>query len=206
MPGEQLHITDGAGHLFSAHLMEEKPRVRLKIKTKEYFPPRQPKVILAVGFIRANRLEMILEKGTELGVSGFYLLNSAHANYFSRNISRWERILRQAIKQSLQYHLPEIQVLDSLEHFIEISRQWSRRYAAIDRGYPSLLATLSGTRFNTRETVCLAIGPEGGFDAAEVALFERNEFRLISLGNMRLRTETAALSGISIIQQYIHQS
>lgn len=203
-PGEPLAVTDGVGNLFRTTIISERPQVRLKINGREHHPLPRPKLILAVGFIRPNRLEFILEKGTELGVSAFYLIQTAYANYATGNTDRWQKILRQAMKQSLQYYLPQVQVFASLHDFLTSSEFCTLRLAAIDRNHPPLLDVLN-EQFNAKpESVCLAIGPEGGFNPEEVDLFQEYGFHAVSLGKSRLRTETAALSGISIIRQFIH--
>ncbi len=197
--GDSITVTDGAGHVYRTTVSSQNP-FRLKIEDKRHQPQQEPFIALAVGFIRPNRLEFILEKGTELGVNHFYLLRTEYANYASRNLSRFHKVLRQAIKQSQRYYLPHLQIFSSLEDFLNSAPPFEIRIAAIDAGFPSL-----GNSMDRKgRSYLLMIGPEGGLSKKEVALLKDSDFTLVSLNSHRLRAETAAISGIAIIQQYIH--
>jgi 16S rRNA (uracil1498-N3)-methyltransferase len=203
--GDTIFITDGQGTLYRTRLTAEKPQVRLFIESQEKKTAAGLPLALAVGFIRPNRLDFILEKGTELGVSHFYLIRSAFSNYGTQNINRFQKILRQAIKQSVRYHLPQISAFASLQEFIDSKRAYDVPLAAVDSSYPSLFKTLSRLPNDAdKQSFCLTVGPEGGFKQDELGLLKEANFQFVSLGAHRLRTETAAISGISLIQQYIH--
>jgi 16S rRNA (uracil1498-N3)-methyltransferase len=150
-------------------------------------------------------MDYMIEKCTELGVSNFYLIQTRHSNYFSKNISRFEKITRQAIKQSLQYYLPNISVYSSLEQFIQKVSAYSYKIAAISADKSSLFSNLFDFRRDSGQSFLYIVGPEGGFSQDETVLLTENGFSSVSLGMNRLRTETAAITGISLIEQYIQQ-
>lgn len=204
--GDVIHVTDGTGKLFKTIISELNPNVRLTILGQQTYTPLLPRIHLAVGFIRPARLEFILEKATELGVHKISLLHTRYATYSTANTRRFDKILRQALKQSLQFFLPGIGIHPSLEHFVTSIPDNGARIAAIAPEYPSLLNFLNnGLDLSLQNDILLAIGPEGGFSEAEIDLMDRHGFSKISLGRTRLRTETAAISGLSILHVLLNQ-
>jgi len=202
--GDAVWITDGQGRVYKTLIVRKKPHLTLKIENRSRFARRGPHIILAVGFIRANRLDFLIEKGTELGVTAFHLIRSHYANYHSSNMSRFGKITRQAIKQSRQYYLPEIILHSDFQSFFEQSRSFDIRLAAIDSEQPRLMERLNTVLYEKVKAICLLVGPEGGFSEEEIRTINANGFKGVSLGKSRLRTETAAISGLSVIQQYIN--
>lgn len=203
--GDTVFVTDGQGNLYRTRLTAEKPQVRLFIEEREQKAADEAPVALAVGFIRPNRLEFILEKGTELGVSHFHLIRSAFSNYGTQNTDRFQKILRQAIKQSVRFHLPHISTYASMQEFTTGGTKYDVTLAAVDSSYPSLWRTLNELPAGeANQSFCFTVGPEGGFRRDELDLLKEARFQFVSLGAHRLRAETAAISGISLIQQYIH--
>ncbi|NOX89842.1 MAG: 16S rRNA (uracil(1498)-N(3))-methyltransferase [Calditrichaeota bacterium] len=203
--GDILTVTDGRGTLFTSRITQLSPHLELHIESSEKQPFPQTEIILASGFIKQNRMEFILEKGTELGIKKFLFFKSRFANYFSSNTKRYEKIVRQALKQSLQSYLPGIQVFDSFEKFVSYGRSFETRLVAVDPKFSSLFDLFSDGIVDSNKPVLVVIGPEGGFSPEEIELFKNNRFTCFSLGKNRLRTETAAISAISIINHYIQQ-
>ena len=200
--GDTVHVTDGRGKLYITVLYSTRPRVQLTIIKEKLYPRPLPFIGLAIGFIRPNRLDFILEKGTELGVNAFHLVRTENANYMSTNHSRYEKIIRQALKQSVKFHKPELYFYSSLEEFVQsaISR-YQTKIAATVRSAPSILPSFGRTYQDGN--VLIAIGPEGGFSESEMKMLENDGFLCVSLGDTRLRSETAALSAVAAIQLFI---
>lgn len=203
-PGDSVMVTDGQGTLYSGIIRETVPKLKVQIQTKEKKEKRRTQLMLACGFIKQNRMDFILEKGTELGVNTFHFFRSYYANYFSVNTVRFQKIVRQALKQSLRFYLPEIQVHASLNEFFNGLCSAPTRFIAIDSSYPNLLKWNSNDRLKNADSVTVAIGPEGGFVPNEIEQFTKNGFSGVSLGTNRLRTETAAIAAVSIIKQFIN--
>ncbi len=204
--GDVISVTDGKGWLFRTTITETKPQLTLRIDQKEYRERRFPPPALAFSFIRPQRMEFILEKGTELGVSHFLLFEGEHSNFKTRNTKRFEKILRQAMKQSLRFYLPAIIVCDSLQDILSRSEDYDVCFAALDQRYPPILEATAKSGVDASAQVLLLIGPEGGFSENEVkAIHDHETWQGVSLGLKRLRSETAAVSAIAAIQMYIHQ-
>ncbi|MGD9486702.1 MAG: 16S rRNA (uracil(1498)-N(3))-methyltransferase [Calditrichaceae bacterium] len=204
--GDTILITDGKGSLYQTVIESKKPDLVLKIEKCEYHTPPEQQIGLGIGFIRPSRLEFALEKGTELGISKFYIFRSQFSNYYSDNTDRYEKILRQAMKQSLQYYLPELIVYHSLDEFIQATYEYNHKIAAVSSEFPALLQFLNRHQCNEQNrSILISIGPEGGFSDREIQLLTETSFLPISLGKNRLRAETAAITAISAIQLYIQQ-
>jgi 16S rRNA (uracil1498-N3)-methyltransferase len=191
--GDEIHFTDGQGRLYSGIIDKTRPLLKVRHALVKESAPVTVSVSLAVGFIRPARMDFIIEKGTELGVQKFYLLSTRHSNYFTPNTLRWQKIARQAIKQSLHLFLPGIVTVRSLNELIPLLPQ-SAVKMVFEQSAPRLLSEiLSRPDSLTSTNIIFLIGPEGGLSAAEIEFVERNDFQPVSLGPYRLRTETAAL-------------
>jgi len=202
-PGEKLTITDGNGNLFYTRLSNQNSPLTLSITRTEKILRPKADIALAFGFIRPSRLDFILEKGTELGARQFYIFRSEHSNYISKNKKRYEKIIRQAMKQSRQFYLPEINISASFESFISETSKFDYKFAAIDSNAPSIMPELENMPLSESPSVLLVIGPEGGFSNDETAIFKNNNFHAFSLGPNRLRSETAAIASLSMVKLYL---
>ncbi|MBD3226303.1 MAG: RsmE family RNA methyltransferase [Caldithrix sp.] len=202
--GQSIIVTDGEGRKIYGSIIQTKPIVVAEIDSVETMPRPKPAVALAVGFIRPNRLELLLEKGTEIGIQAFYLLGTEYANYISKNEHRFTKVIRQAIKQSVQFFLPKIAIFDNFNKFLVQVQNYRHKIVATSANDPALHDRLSVLNDSLREDVCLLIGPEGGLSSDEIGLAQANGFISVSLSENRLRTETAAISAAAITQLFLH--
>lgn len=195
--GDPADITDGIGHHYTGTIISLKPKVTIQVESEKKASGDLQKISLGIGFIRPNRLEFVLEKCTELGVNIYYLFKSEYSNYFSDNNKRFEKILRQAIKQSNRFYLPELHLCPSFKEFLELTHQIPIKIAAIAPESPALKKVFE---HNEPNDTLIAIGPEGGFSENEIVLMKDNDFHDVSLGRNRLRAETAAMAAVSYLQ------
>lgn len=202
--GDALTVTDGQGTLFWGEIVQTSPQVRVRILRKE-MKETPPNIALACGFIKQNRMDFILEKGTELGVQTFHFFRSHYANYFSANTTRLQKVVRQALKQSLHYFFPKIFLHPNLEAFFDHQpSSQTLKLIAIDSTYPTLRNLFEQNRWQASTGVMISVGPEGGFTREEIERFKSNGYLGFSLGKHRLRAETAAIASIAGIQQWIN--
>jgi 16S rRNA (uracil1498-N3)-methyltransferase len=192
--GDSLHLTDGLGLHFTGRIRTLKPRVIIEVEKSDFVEADAQKIALGIGFIKTDRLETALEKCTELGVNTFYIFRSEYANYFSNNLDKFTKILRQAIKQSNRFYLPDIHLCSTFKDFLSKTSSIQIKIAAIDPNCPPLSSIIP---FPLNTSKIMTIGPEGGFSAAEVQQLNEMDFKSVSLGAYRLRAETAAIAGIS---------
>ncbi len=190
--GDVVYVTDGKGHRYKTEILKiERRKVLSKILAQEYIEPGKFGLSLAFVPIKGWRNDFIIEKGTELGVRSFFLFASKHAvvtNLSSTKIDRLKKIALSAMLQSQQYYLPEISFHKDLNGLIAQFENYDCVLLADKHGKTEVP--------QNAKSVLYIVGPEGGFDPDEVALFERNSAQLIALGKNRLRSETAAITGI----------
>lgn len=198
--GDTLHFTDGRGKLYSGHIISTKPEVRAQYKlVKDMGWPSASMSTLAVGFIRPSRLDYMIEKTTELGIRKFLLFASQHGNYSTTNISRFEKIIRQAMKQSLRFYLPEIYVFSNFKSLLKEISIIKHKFVADQNAEQHIKDLVRKTDVSDSDDIVFLIGPEGGFSDDEIKSVNANGFNSFSFGNNRLRTETAAISAVLYI-------
>ena len=191
--GDLLQLTDGKGRRATGRILQEKvSQCRLEItdiQSVERF--RSGEIHLAVAPTKnADRMEWLVEKATELGCNGFHFFQSERTARSHLNLERLERVALSAIKQSGQYHLPEIKWHKQLQQL---------PLADFDR---IVIADLSSshTRLNPIpfRKMLLLIGPEGDFTAEELVWLGTQKTESIRFLPQVLRTETAALYALSL--------
>ncbi len=143
---------------------------------------------------KAERNEWMVEKMTELGVQRINFLVSEHTHRETVNrvvnMERLHRIALSAMKQSQQYYLPEIKLFTSMKNFFEQNAAEARYIAYVADGQVN---EHLAQKVMDGESVAVLIGPEGDFSPAEIQEALDHGFQPVSLGDTRLRTETAAV-------------
>jgi len=194
--GERLTLTDGQGCEYEAEIIDiQKSKMVARVLQKQ-FVPRKVGVEIAVGFVpvKGMRNDTIIEKCTELGVAKFIMFSSEHAvvrDLGEQKIERFRKIAQSAMVQSQQYYLPEILQVKGIEEMLQICKGYDRVLVADPKGKDELP---SGVR-----KALVVIGPEGGFSDTEMDLLAKRGALLFGLGSTRLRSETAAIVGVTKI-------
>lgn len=201
--GDEVFLIDGAGCFFKAQLsLVTKSRCLYDIV--ERLPQEKTwygRIAIAMAPTKViDRVEWTLEKATEIGVDEFSLLNCAFSERRNVKLERLDKIVVAAVKQSRKAWKPLLNDLQSFEHFVKQPRKGVKYiahcYAEIDK--KDLYSEL--TQLNCDEEVTILIGPEGDFSIEEVRLAMSQGYVSVSLGQSRLRTETAALAATMIAQ------
>lgn len=197
--GTVFKVTNGSGEIFDAVMREAHPKkavVELSNPQKGYdFWPF--KLCIAVAPTKNNdRLEWFLEKATEIGIDEIFLFQSFHSERRQVKPERLQKVLVSALKQSLKSRLPILHDLQNFSQFIKQDFQGQKFIAWIDEGVTDLLVN----RYKKGENCLILIGPEGDFSPEEVREAQEHGFETVSLGQSRLRTETAALAACHSIQ------
>jgi 16S rRNA (uracil1498-N3)-methyltransferase len=188
--GDPIVIVDGMGNRFEGKI-HDIARNYVRVLMVGGATPREnrPAVRLAAGIIKKqDRLEFIVEKAVELGVREIIFFRSENSVKQNLRPDRLRSIAVTAMKQSLRAWLPEIQVFDSLEEVLAHYSTCNFIVARQSADHP--FATVRKPPHNP----FLFVGPEGGFSKNELSTFQRTKADFISLGESRLRTETAALA------------
>jgi 16S rRNA (uracil1498-N3)-methyltransferase len=194
--GERICLTDGKGYCFEAEITDlSKSLMKVRVLHKRRLPRKCP-IEITVAFVpvKGLRNDTIIEKGTELGVKRFVTFVSKRSvikDLSKQKIERFKKIAASALAQSQQYYMPEVLVEKSLETLLANSEEYDYVLLADPRGKSEV--PLGGRR------ILLMIGPEGGFADSEMDTCMQSGAQLLSLGPTRLRTETAAIVGVSKI-------
>lgn len=154
---------------------------------------------------KGDKFDLVLQKGTELGVSCFQPLETAHATptpsaaRLSKREQRWQRIVSEAARQSRRTFLPKVKPLQKLAKALDES-SCDLNLVLWEAGSVSLIDVLPKT---PPTGVRVLIGPEGGFSAKEIKDITAAGFQTVHLGPRILRTETAGLA-VTPILQYLY--
>ncbi len=191
--GDPISITDGKGNLFESKLVTDGRKTLLLVDKLMRTERENHLLEIAVCPTKNNeRLEWFIEKAVEIGIGKISLIQAEHSERVHVKQDRLGRVAVSAMKQSLKLWLPEIVELQSFDAWIKGTGVEVKCIAHCYEAEKSFLknALISG------KPACIAIGPEGDFSRKEIELAEQNGFKSVSLGNSRLRTETAALAAV----------
>lgn len=190
--GEYVSLVDGRGNWYNGvvELADAKGcRVRITEK-KAGYGKRCFRLHIAVAPTKnTDRTEWMLEKCTEIGIDEFTLLNTAHSERKAVKEERLEKVIVAAMKQSLKAWLP---VLNPMTDFRQLVDSCTEGQKFIAHCHPGAKKRLDESYVPGEDAVVL-IGPEGDFSAEEVAYAEKKGFIPVTLGESRLRTETAGI-------------
>ena len=189
--GDQLDITNGRGLLAKVELTLANINTCVaKIVSSSLQPRVGYSLHLAVAPTKMNdRYEWFLEKATEIGVDTITPLICAHSERKIVKLERFERILQSAMKQSLSCYLPKLNPPMDFDTFVGQNLNSEVFIAHCEKS--SKVSLKSKLKPNTNITIL--IGPEGDFSSNEITKAISNHFIPVTLGNTRLRTETAAI-------------
>ncbi len=192
--GDRLNITDGRGTLYDAEVVEPHPKhctVRIVAEHPEW--ERRPyRLTVAVAPTKnIDRIEWFVEKATECGIDRIVPIECAHSERRIIKLERLEKIAASAMKQSLKAYLPEICPLTPVRQVLEAPFEGTKLIAHCEEDAERIFM---GELLHPGDDVLVLIGPEGDFSPEEIALARANGFREVTLGQCRLRTETAALA------------
>lgn len=203
--GESVEIVNGNGLLGNATVLKhEKKRCLLGIENVMSAPPPKEQLILLQGIPRQNRLDFIIEKGTELGVTEFRLFPAARGEKRALSDSQLERLKAvtiAAMKQCGRLYLPAIVTTSPLSQS-KRKEELPLFYGDTRPEAPILLDKWKVAEKNQGAMVC--IGPESGFSAEEIEALEKMGAVGVRIHPNILRTDTASLAALSLISHLIY--
>jgi 16S rRNA (uracil1498-N3)-methyltransferase len=206
-PGEKIVGFDNSGRQWQGVIEAiTKEAVECRIYAEELPQVEaRTKVYLVMGLAKGEKMEWVIQKGTELGMAGFIPLRTERAVVrlegpkALERVSRWQKIAAEAVKQSRRVVEPVVSPIadwQDLTKALPPETQWLLPYE--DEKTFSLSNTLQ--EFKPEYSIAILIGPEGGFTPHEVAKARENlKARSVSLGPRILRTETAALAALVMV-------
>ena len=186
-----LHVTNGLGLLFETEItLASDNKCTVKIIAVEKTEPSKYHLHLAVAPTKMNdRFEWFLEKATEIGIHEITPIICDRSERKVVNRERFEKIILTAMKQSNVLFLPKLNEAITFKEFIKRKNEGLQLIAHCEETDKKSLKSV----LKPNENITLLIGPEGDFSEKEIALAIENKYVPVSLGNTRLRTETAAI-------------
>lgn len=198
--GQQLQLTDGRGWLLTGTILDDhKKKCRVGIDASTHQPGRERKITIALSLLKnASRFEWFLEKATEIGVSGIIPLLCERTEKQHFREDRMQNILISALLQSQQTWLPDLQAPTPVTQVIQGASQ-DRRFIAhcLEEERLSLAAAIRDAP--TAGSQLILIGPEGDFSKNEIDRALEHAFLPVTLGETRLRTETAGVVSATLM-------
>ena len=195
--GDILNFTDGKGGFYKAEItVADTKKCRLQIISSEQ-KPKQHNYHLHIAIAptkNMDRYEWFLEKATEIGIDEITPIICEHSERKVIKTERCNRILLSAMKQSLKLHLTKLNETITLKDFLKQDFEGNKYIAHCEDGEKTELRKEEKT-----EKTLILIGPEGDFSPTEVELALENQFKTVSLGGSRLRTETAGIVAVHTI-------
>jgi len=209
-PGERVTVLDGAGHEFFCTIAETfRGQVRLAVVEKRYIPPLPCQIVLLQAVPKGKLIESILQKATELGAARIVpllterVVKQLDEEDAAQKAEKWRAVAIEAIKQCGSAWLPEVSTPLTPAQFLARQEKFEL----------PLLGSLQSDSKHPREyirafreqhgrlpnSVCVWIGPEGDFSPAELAAIQSGGAHPITLGRLVLRTDTAAVYCLSIL-------
>ena len=205
--GDTLYLLDENGWEYKAEIISKSSKL-VEVELLKKSPPREDSsitVVLGQALPKAKKMDFIVQKATELGVSTIIpffserTIPSLDDKQLKKRRIRWKRIAAEATKQCGRLVVPQI---EEMLPFKEILKEWSDNSLKIilweDEKNIKLKQVLSENQ--PHQKVIILIGPEGGFTAEEVDMARQAGFKSVSLGKYILRTETVGLCLLNILQ------
>ncbi len=202
--GDQVYITNGKGFLFKGDIISDNPnKCTIQVIDSEYQNPKPYKLHIAIAPTKLNdRYEWFLEKATEIGITEITPIICDHSERKQIKEERFQKILQSAMKQSLQTHLPILHPLTTYKQFIK-TQHLDSTVQCIAHCEESPKQSISKELIASKDILIL-IGREGDFSLEEIKEATTQGYIEITLGNSRLRTETAGIVACHSIS-FLHQ-
>ncbi|MBT8178315.1 MAG: 16S rRNA (uracil(1498)-N(3))-methyltransferase [Eudoraea sp.] len=195
--GDKLQITNGKGYLFTAEILVADPKSckAAIVKTTKKHQKMYRLHMVVAPTKNMDRFEWFLEKVTEIGVHEITPIICEHSERKVLKLPRLEKIMQSAMKQSLRTYLPKLNEPLTYDEFIKREHEGLLFIAHCQEEEKMELVR----RVAPDKDITILIGPEGDFSEKEIDLAYENGFYPVSLGDARLRTETAAIVACSTV-------
>lgn len=198
--GDEVQVFDGAAREFRAVVLQAR-RESAELEIRDEIDPLKPEsplhLTLAVALLKGEKFDLVVQKGTELGVNRFIPLVTRYAdirlrdeNDATKRVTRWQRIALEAAKQCGRAVVPEVTLPAPFE-------------SVIDENSCLMFSEREGQALNTHlktQSVTAIIGSEGGWSDEELEQARSAKVSIVTLGGRVLRAETAAIAGAVLLQ------
>lgn len=206
-PGENVWLAEAGGPRYEARITAvDRDRLTGQILSAiPSPPPRLPRITVGFALIKGDGMDWAIQKATELGAARLVPLITARtvvrpqATRAGHQTRRWESIALEAAQQSMRWEVPTVAAPEAFDAWCAMPDPNACRLILWEKpGGRPLRDRLRGKP--RPDSVTLAIGPEGGFDPGEIEMAERAGFETVSLGTRIVRSESAVLAALAIVQ------
>ena len=195
--GDIIRVTNGEGIEIKGEIIRLGKNIKIKIINKIKHRKKDISIHIAMSPLKnPSRFEWFVEKSTEIGISEITPIITKFSEKKKVNINRLNKIIISSMKQSNQFYLPKVNPIISFEDFLKFNKDYK------------LIAHLKNSNSFNKKTIgskgkiVVMIGPEGGFSEEEIFRASKEKIKEISFGKNRLRSETAGVFAVSIINNY----
>ncbi len=199
--GDKIHVVDGFGNYFIAEILDfSKSQCNAKIiKSVPKFNKRPYYSHIAISPTKNHdRIEWFVEKAVEIGIDEISFINCERTIRKKMRMDRLEKIAKTAMKQTIKAYMPKINHMVDFAYFIENTNNKNGFICHLNNNIKKDIFDYISL-FKSNKDTCVLIGPEGDFTQEEVNFTLKKGFKEISLGESRLRTETAGLTACHLI-------
>jgi len=203
--GDAITVFDGCGRSATAIIQQvSKHAVAIKLGEISQQAPPRPAIVLAQAVPKGKTMEWIIEKAVELGVSRIiplvtrYTIVKYDAQEAPKKADKWQKVALEACKQCGQNWLPIVETPIDGRAFLSQERSGAKIIASLDPGALSLRQVIEDV--GQSEQITIMIGPEGDFSPEETTLALQTGYRPATLGDLVLRSETAALFTLAALR------
>lgn len=205
--GERLWFATRQGHRYLAEItrIDRSLLIGQVVEEQDAPPRRGPSLILGQALLKGEKMDWVVQKATELGVTSIAPLLTAHTvakpsgARVGRQQERWQGIALEAAQQAERWEIPAISALQAAGQFWSCSNQDGLHVILAERRGGERLASVA-IPVDPLSAVTLAVGPEGGWLSSEVEDALAHGWIPVTLGSQVLRADTAALAAVSILQ------
>ncbi len=206
-PGNTVLLCDGTGAEYTSTIRtldSNSLTMEIVVTRSAPSPIQTPHITLIQGFPKGEKFDLIVQKATELGVSAIIAFPAARSimkiapEQAEKRLDRWRKIASEAARQSERTSIPVITLAENLSSVLHAANQTVKFFLNERERKQHLTNALS--EYSEPGSVAIMVGPEGGFTAEELAMALSHAFLPVSLGPRILRTETAGLAMLAILQ------
>jgi 16S rRNA (uracil1498-N3)-methyltransferase len=203
--GDSLQVFDGKSRTFAARILfVGTSELELELTAEQLAPQTRP-IILLQGLPKGEKLDWILQKGTELGMTTFAAVAMQHCvaklrpSQIEERRRRWQKIAEEAARQSGRSDVPVILPYRPLSDAVAALSLGTRLFVLNKQERSKRLGQALGSLEDPQQPIALLAGPEGGIDPSEMEWVLRAGGVSVGLGSRILRTETASLAALAVI-------
>lgn len=208
---DEINFIDNEGYYYKTKINEItsegiKAAILLKEKSNRML---KTDITLAQSIIKASGQDILIQKATEIGTNTIIPIITDHTvikfdNQKDKNnkVARWQKIAQEACKQCERANMPVIEEISDLKQLFE-NRTYDLVIACVERNAQMTLKEFCQSHSLKHPKILVIVGPEGGWSTQEFELFNKYNIAQVSLGNLILRAETAAISVLSdLVYEY----